>query len=341
MRNVVDGPCAVFKTTTQPEMDAETKSRFIITSIDESPEQTKAILEAQRHNHTLDGIRRKKQREQVVQRHHAFQRLLKPVAVVNPFEPLLTYAENRLLVRRDNPKYLHLILAVTFLYQLQRPVKHDADAGDYIETTLDDIAIANELATDLFGQSLGELSRPSRELLKLIRRMMEEMQQKKQPPEFSRRQIREFTGWSDYQIKIHVKQLEDLEYLLPLSGRRGQCFSYRLAWDGEGLDGERFVLGLTSVEELRRKAKVVGLKNEVVGSKSEVVGQKTKLEGSSRVQVGLAQNGAKACKQRPETGFEPKLEGFSGEHVPVVHQKDPLILVPDGPPVLVTTGGAS
>ena len=345
MRNVVDGPCAVFKTTTQPEMDAETKSRFIITSIDESPEQTRAILQAQRHNHTLDGIRRKKQREQVVQRHHAFQRLLKPVAVVNPFEPLLTYAENRLLVRRDNPKYLHLILAVTFLYQLQRPVKHDADAGDYIETTLDDIAIANELATDLFGQSLGELSRPSRELLKLIRRMVEEMERKPGITAeqkmgagtacFSRRQIREFTGWSDYQIKIHVKQLEDLEYLLPLSGRRGQCFSYRLAWDGEGLDGERFVLGLTSVEELRQKAKVVGLLGEQVGPKTEVVGQKTKLEGSSRVQVGLAQNGAKACKQRPETASEAKLEGFAGKLVPALQRNG----VPNDPPILVTTGG--
>jgi hypothetical protein len=333
MRNVVDGPCAVFKTTTQPEMDAETKSRFIITSIDESPEQTKAILEAQRHNHTLDGIRRKKQREQVVQRHHAFQRLLKPVTVVNPYEPLLTYAENRLLVRRDNPKYLHLILAVTFLYQLQRPVKHDADAGDYVETTLDDIAIANELATDLFGQSLGELSRPSRELLKLIRRMVEEG--KKQPPEFSRRQIREFTGWSDYQIKIHVKQLEDLEYLLPLSGRRGQCFSYRLAWDGEGLDGERFVLGLTSVEELRQKAKVVGLSSEQVGPKTEVVGQKTKLEGSSRVQVGLAQNLGKGRQQRPEPASGPKLEGFAGEPVPALQRNG----APNGPRILVTTGG--
>jgi len=351
MRNVVDGPCAVFKTTTQPEMDAETKSRFIITSIDESPEQTKAILEAQRHNHTLDGIRRKKQREQVVQRHHAFQRLLKPVTVVNPYEPLLTYAENRLLVRRDNPKYLHLILAVTFLYQLQRPVKHDADAGDYIETTLDDIAIANELATDLFGQSLGELSRPSRELLKLIRRMVEEMERKPGNGDgqtvgagtamasgaacFSRRQVREFTGWSDYQIKIHVKQLEDLEYLLPLSGRRGQCFSYRLAWDGEGLDGERFVLGLTSVEELRQKAKVVGLSSEQVGPKTEVVGPKTKLEGSSRVQVGLAQNGAKACKQRLETASGPKLEGFAGEPVPALHRNG----VPNDPRILVTTGG--
>ena len=99
------------------------------------------------------------------------------------------------------------------------------------------------------------------------------------PPAFSRRQVREFTGWSDYQIKIHVKQLEDLEYLLPLSGRRGQCFSYRLAWDGEGLDGERFVLGLTSVEELRQKAKVVGLFSEQVGPKTEVVGHKNKVGG--------------------------------------------------------------
>ena len=81
-------------------------------------------------------------------------------------------------MRRDNPKYLHLILAVTFLHQFQRPVKNDPVIGEHIETTLDDIAIANELATALFGQSLDELSRPSRELLKLIRRMVDEMQRK-------------------------------------------------------------------------------------------------------------------------------------------------------------------
>jgi DNA primase catalytic core len=336
MRNMVEGPCAVFKTTTQPDMDAETKSRFIITSIDESPEQTRAILEAQRHSHTLDAIRRKKQREQIAQRHHAFQRLLKPLTLVNPYEPLLTYAEDRLSVRRDNPKYLHLILAVTFLYQLQRTVKHDAEAGDYIETTLDDIAIANELATELFGQSLGELSRPSRELLKLIRRMVDEAgractHQTDGSLAFSRRQVREFTNWSDYQIKIHIKQLEELEYLVPLSGRRGQCFSYRLAWDGEGLDGERFVLGLTSVEELRQRAKVVGLPSEQVGSKTEVVGPKTNLEGSSRVQVGLAENSAKARKQRPEPAPALNLEGFAEEHISAAHRNgEACVIVPAG-----------
>ena len=62
------------------------------------------------------------------------------MVVVNPFEPFLSYAEDRLAVRRDNPKYLHLILAVTFLHQLQRPVKRDEAVGEYIETTLADVA---------------------------------------------------------------------------------------------------------------------------------------------------------------------------------------------------------
>ncbi len=63
--NTVYGPTAVFQTTTKPDFDAETRSRFIITSIDESAEQTRAILEAQRNSHTLEGLRRKHSREQI------------------------------------------------------------------------------------------------------------------------------------------------------------------------------------------------------------------------------------------------------------------------------------
>jgi DNA primase catalytic core len=321
--NTVHGPTAVFQTTTQPDIDAETRSRFIITSVDESPEQTKAILEAQRNRHTLEGLRRRKLHESVRKRHHAFQRLLKPVPVVNPFEPLLSYAEDRLAVRRDNPKYLNLILAVTFLHQMQRPVKHDAESGqDYIETTLSDIAIANQLAATLFGQTLDELSRPSRELLKLIRKMVDGLDKADRQhgpkiiggsvPTFTRRVVREFTGWSDYQVKIHIKQLEELEYLVPISGRRGQSFCYRLAWEGEGLDGERFLPGLVSVEELRRKAEVVGLLSEQGGSKTEVVGPPTKLEGSSRAQVGPGQNGQHPHEHRRKSRSIQKLEGKNG-----------------------------
>jgi len=327
--NTVHGPTAVFQTTTQPDIDAETRSRFVITSVDESPEQTKAILEAQRNRHTLDGLRRKTQREAIIKRHHAFQRLLKPWPVINPFEPLLSYSEDRLAVRRDNPKYLNLILAVTFLHQMQRPVKHDAETGlDYIETTLDDVAIANELATALFGQTLDELSRPSRELLKLIRKMVDGLEKADRQKgaksigaavatTFNRRAVREFTGWSDYQVKIHIKQLEDLEYLVPLSGRRGQSFCYRLAWEGEGQDGERFLPGLVSAEDLRHKAEVVGLFSQQVGPKTEVVGQPMKLEGPSRAQVAPARNGANPHEHEPEPLPGPKLEGNNGAHISI------------------------
>jgi DNA primase catalytic core len=324
--NTVHGPTAVFQTTTQPDIDAETRSRFIITSVDESAEQTKAILEAQRNRHTLDGLRRKIQRDAIIKRHHAFQRLLKPVPVVNPFEPLLSYVEDRLAVRRDHPKYLNLILAVTFLHQMQRPVKHDAESDqDYIETTLGDIAIANQLATALFGQTLDELSRPSRELLKLIRKMADGMEQKECQAAgqkvgtgsacFNRRAVREFTGWSDYQVKIHIKQLEDLEYLVPISGRRGQSFSYRLAWEGEGLDGERFLPGLIPIEELRHKAEVVGLLSEQGGPKTGVVGPETNLEGSSRAQVGLHQNGENPHEQKRKSPSKAKLVRSNGAQI--------------------------
>ena len=162
--NTVNGPTAVFQTTTNPRTDAETRSRFILIGVDESPEQTRAILAAQRQSHTREGWQRRLAREAILKRHQAFQRLLKPLKVLNPFEPFLDYPDEHLLVRRDQPKYLNLILAVTFLYQLQRPVHNDAALGDYIETTLDDIAIANDLAHQLFGYSLDDLSRPGREL---------------------------------------------------------------------------------------------------------------------------------------------------------------------------------
>ena len=109
MENRVNGPTAVFQTTTRPDVDPETRSRFLVTTIDESRAQTARILESQRKAHTLAGFRRKLNRADVLKRHHAFQRLLRPLPVFNPFADLLTFNDERLLMRRDQPKYLALI----------------------------------------------------------------------------------------------------------------------------------------------------------------------------------------------------------------------------------------
>jgi len=289
--NTVHGPTAVFETTTDPKTDPETKSRFVVTSIDESPEQTRAILEAQRHRHTLDGLRARAAREAVLKRHHAFQRLLRPLAVANNYEPLLGYGDDRLVFRRDNPKYLHLILAVAFLHQMQRPLRHDDVLGDYIETTLDDIAIANELATELFGASLDDLSRPSRELLERMLRYVQEKAVRTKTPrekvEFCRRELREAFGWGEYQLRTHLAELVELEYVVPLGGRFGSVFTYRLCYDGDS--GGRFVPGLKTVEQLRQEAEKIGLgvtvtscgSGEPRGRLGASRGEKTDLVGTS------------------------------------------------------------
>lgn len=258
--NTVHGPTAVFQTTTSPHTDAETRSRFILVSVDESPAQTRAILQQQRQVHTLEGLRQRQARERILGRHHSFQRLLRQLPVINPFEPLLSYPDEHLLVRRDHPKYLQLILAVAFLHQMQRPLRHDPDLGDYVEATLDDIAIANEVAHQVFGNSLADLSQPGRELLKLIEDFMQHKAASAADDKdtFSRRELREAIHWGDTRLRVHLRELVELEYVAPLNGRFGVTYHYRLLAHG-GQEAGRFLAGLKSVEQLRYDARLAGV----------------------------------------------------------------------------------
>ena len=307
--NTVHGPTAVFQTTTNPRTDAETRSRFILVSVDESAGQTRAILEAQRQSHTLDGWRKRQAREAILRRHHALQRLLKPVVVVNPFEPFLSYPDEQLLVRRDHPKYLHLILAVTFLHQLQRPMKQDAQLGDYLETTLDDIAIANDLAHQLFGHSLDDLSRPSRDLLQLV----SDYVAKKagggsvDKVSFNRRELREAFQWGDTRLRIHLEELVEMEYVVPLSGRFGQTYQYRLLYAPTDEPG-RFLAGLKSVEQLRQESNLAG----VLGN---LAPQNGHLAPTSQVQKCEVQNGVPANNDGALTNHRANLAPFPGKHI--------------------------
>ena len=81
----VNGPVAVMITTTAPELEGETASRFLFLTIDESTKMTEAIHKMHREAETLEGLVRKKKSEHIIKKHQNAQRLLKPLAVVNPF----------------------------------------------------------------------------------------------------------------------------------------------------------------------------------------------------------------------------------------------------------------
>jgi len=256
----VKGPVSLMITTTEVELDYETANRFVTLTIDESKEMTERILQKQRERQTLAGLLKKVETERITKRHHNAQRLLRPLRVINPYAELLTYPAETLRARRDNMKYLGLILAIAFLHQYQREIKTVQNNGDllqYIEVTLNDIEKANTLAAEILGRTLDELAPPSRLLLKMIREMVEaECKRQNIEPKayhFIRKDIREWTRWSDSQIKRHIQQLEDLEYLYSVAGKKGKEYVYELLYPGGGEDGKPFLMGLTSIEELKKK----------------------------------------------------------------------------------------
>jgi len=251
----VQGPTAIMITTTaSEEADFETYNRFIILTVDESVGQTKKILKQQRLNESIEGIIAKRNREKVQVKHYNAQRLLKTLEVANPYSSQLTFIDTILRARREQPKYLALIKTVALLRQYQKEIK-TSEGIQYIEVDLKDIKIANKIANEILGRNLDELCPPARNLLIEIKNMTDDIAKREETEsyevKFNRRDIREFTKWSDYQIRCHLKQLEELEYIYAVKGSPGKQYAYKLLWDGQGTDGHKFLMGLIDVEKIR------------------------------------------------------------------------------------------
>lgn len=271
MENRVEGPLMVFITTTQVEIDGETASRFVFISIDESEAMTKKVLAKQRQSQTMEGMMNRLKSEEIMKKHKAANRLLRPLQVFNPYAELLTFTSKSLRARRDHTKYLNLISAIAYLFQYQRNVRQMTFNGktiDYINVTLSDIEKANTISNYVLGRSLDELPPPSRALLKLIQEMVYDRSQRENDhPEafhFTRRDIREFSGWSDFQVKTHIRQLEELEYIYAVMGKKGKEYVYELLVT-ENTDEDRpFLVGLTNIKQLKEKAKKEGIVDDKV-----------------------------------------------------------------------------
>ncbi|WP_419649362.1 hypothetical protein, partial [Thiolapillus sp.] len=256
----VEGPVMLFLTTTAIDIDEELLNRCVVLSINESREQTAAIQQRQRQARTLSGLLARNESEHIIQQHQNAQRLLRPLAVVNPYAEQLAFADSRTRTRRDHEKYLTLIDSITLLYQYQRDIKtidRDGQVIEYVEATLDDIALANQLAHDILGHSLDELPPPTRQLLQHLHTLVanrikaENLQQNE--VRFTRRDIREISGLSNSQVSIHLDRLVELEYVYAHHGKNGQRYVYELVFDGELTNEQPQLIGLIDVEQLKKR----------------------------------------------------------------------------------------
>jgi len=242
----VKGPVAILLTTTNPEaLDYETRNRFLEVTVNETHEQTARILKAQREEDTLDGLLRQAERDRLMRLHQNARRLLRPLKVLNPFAGKLTYPAHGLNMRREQKKYLTLLKAMALLHQHQRPVKRAERGGlsiAYVAITEADLTRVEAIAGAALARGLDELSAPGRSLYSEIQALVKaksEAQRHDLPPEMpvpeptvTRKELRKATGWTEWQLRVHLRELCDLEYLAVLFGGNGRRTQYAL-FDGD------------------------------------------------------------------------------------------------------------
>ena len=172
----VKGPVMIFLTTTAIDIDEELLNRCLVLTVNEERAQTQAIHRIQRESQTIEGLLRRKDRDELLRLHRNAQRLLKPVSVVNPYAPGLTFLDGQTRTRRDHTKYLTLIRTIALLASdgsgPGRRSSTMAGRIEYIEVALDDIAVANRLTAEVLGRSLDELPPQTRRLLLLVDAMV-------------------------------------------------------------------------------------------------------------------------------------------------------------------------
>lgn len=244
------GPVSVITSTTSADaFDEETRNRFVQLTMDESAQQTRAILAEQRKSHTLSGMKSEIEQESLQKLHHNIQRLLKPVRVYNPFVEQLNYPSDRLISRREQEKYLSLIATIALLHQYQREVKEAEDGSEYVEVTKADIKLANEIARALLWRSFDELAAPVRGMFQEIIKMIKEKAQIEGIDFYeiclSRREIRKLTGWSEWQVRAYCDKLVELEYLQIVNGGQGKATLYKLVTPIDEAQPE--LIGLTDL----------------------------------------------------------------------------------------------
>ncbi len=239
------GPAAFLETTTETRIHPENSTRCFEMYCDESAAQTRRIHVAQRRSKTLASRSAACEREGIIRRHQNGQRLLEQVGVVIPFVELIDFPDQWLRTRRDHPRFLNLIEAITFLYQHQREHKRDANGNTYIEATIDDYARAYALAAEVLGQTLTDIKRPAAELYAAVRELTAKR------GDVTRREIREATGLPDHRVSALLADLVHLEYLEVVVGSQGRTFRYRLT--SARADMPHALVGLTTPDELRAK----------------------------------------------------------------------------------------
>lgn len=222
--------------STDYDLNAENTSRSFVVNTDESTDQTRRIHASQKKKYSTDRLQVKRDKiPQIIKTHHAAQRLLKSVFIVNPLAEKINFPDTLMRSRRDHDRFMDLIASVAFLRQYQKEEK-EAEGVTYIECDDSDLEIAGRIIKQILPATLTNFPKSARTLYEEVRRVICEKAKSEGllPKEVSvtQRELREETGLDQMFVKRNLRTLCDFEYLHSAGSKsRGSRNAYRLVAD--------------------------------------------------------------------------------------------------------------
>lgn len=181
-----EGPIAYIESTTATQLFDEDSTRVLRLTMNETSEQTQAIMNKQREEAKLEGPG-EEDRAKIIRRHHGIQRLLQyydkernnlskqilpPPQIRIPFIDNIDLPSNVVSSRRTFPLLISFIRVVAFLRKFH-PSKASAggesNEGGVIEADLEDYRIAYDLIQPIIAGMYAPLPEASRGIIPMLK----------------------------------------------------------------------------------------------------------------------------------------------------------------------------
>ncbi|MGY0425861.1 MAG: hypothetical protein ACWIPI_03405 [Polaribacter sp.] len=219
----VEGPVSVAGCTTQEHIYEDNSNRSFLLYIDESAEQDQKIMDYQRL--ISAGKVNVEQEHKAKELLKNVQRILKPIKVINPFAEYLELPKSVFKPRRTNSHYLQFIEAITFYCQWQRQRKCDEQTGEeYIETTIEDIEVTNELIIDVLLRKSDTITGATRNHLESLKDYLKKNNQ----TTFTNAEIRRNLRIKETTLRRYNNQLLLENYIKKTKGKKGQLYHFEI-----------------------------------------------------------------------------------------------------------------
>jgi hypothetical protein len=219
-RKEVRGRFSSLSATTKGDTYEDNISRSFILAVDESPGQSRKIINYQNKRYAGEICREEeaKARKQLQE----YIRGLQDYPVRNPYATRLELPEEVHKIRRLNEMYQSIIRQVTYLNQRQRKLK-----DGFLLTEIEDLRLATGILFDSIILKIDELDGSLRQFYERLKKYVG-----RKDKEFYLRDMRQKLNISKTQMFRYIQTLKDLDYIRPSGGYNNTGYKYKiLYWD--------------------------------------------------------------------------------------------------------------